>query len=402
MRGRHLKRTWRYDPTLYAPARYRRACAYEAFLPDPIAGIEESFSSRTMGVVSDAERAVQRVGRDAAGALAPLARLLLRTESIASSKVEGLQIDVRDLATGEARADTTGKVNQATAEVLANIDAMELAIEEATHVERFAREHVTAIHHRLMAPTRPRIAGRTRMSQNWIGGNDYNPCGADFVPPPPEEVDALLDDLCEAIEGQGLPPLAQAALAHAQFETIHPFDDGNGRTGRALIHVVLRRRGLVTDFVPPISVEFARERDRYISGFTAYRHGEVDAWVEGFAAATARAADLAATYLDEVTALKQHWRALLSSGANPRADAAAWAIIEVMPAHPVLTAAVAGAATGRAKAAVHAALDQLADAGVLLELTGGRRNRSWEATGLLDLIADLEAGDLPRARTWHE
>ena len=332
----------------------------------------------------------------------PQARLLLRTESIASSKVEGLQVDVRDLATGEARADTTGKVDQTTAEVLANIDAMELAIEEATHVEQFGRDHITAIHHRLMAPTRERIAGRTRTSQNWIGGNDYNPCGADFVPPPPEDVDALLDDLCEAIDDQGLPPLAQAALVHAQFETIHPFDDGNGRTGRALIPVVLRRRGLVTDFVPPISVEFARERDRYIAGLTAYRHGEVDAWVEGFAAATARAADLAATYLDEVAALQQHWRAQLSSGSNPRADAAAWAIIEVLPAHPVLTAAVIRAATGRAKAAVHAALGQLADAGVLLELSGGRRNRTWEARGLLDLIADFEAGERRRARPRRE
>ena len=402
MRGRHLKRTWQYDPTLYAPARYRRACTYEPFLPEPLAGIDQQFSSRTMGVVSDAERAVQRVGRDADGALAPLARLLLRTESIASSKVEGLQVDVRDLATGEARADTTGKVSQTTAEVLANIDAMELAIDEATSVEQFDRGHITAIHHRLMPPTRARIAGQTRTSQNWIGGNDYNPCGAEFVPPPPEHVDDLLDDLCEAIEDQGLPPLAQAALVHAQFETIHPFDDGNGRTGRALIHVVLRRRGLVSDFVPPISVEFARERDRYIAGLTDYRHGEVDAWVERFAAATARAADLAERYLAEVAKLKQLWRARLASRANPRADAAAWAVIEVLPAHPVLTAAVARAATGRAKAAAHAALEQLADAGVLLELTGGRRNRSWEANGLLDLIADLEAGDLPRARRRHE
>jgi Fic family protein len=402
MRGRYLKRTWQYDPTLYAPARYRRACAYEAFVPAPLVGIEEPFSSRTMGVVSDAERAVQRVGRDAGGALAPLARLLLRTESIASSKVEGLQVDARDLARGEAHADTTGRVSQATSEVLANIDAMELAIEEATCVERFGQDHIRAIHHRLMAPARARIAGRTRTSQNWIGGNDYNPCGADFVPPPPEDVEDLLDDLCEAIEDPGLPPLAQAALVHAQFETIHPFDDGNGRTGRALIHVVLRRRGLVADFVPPISVEFARERDRYISGLTDYRNGELDAWVEGFAAATARAADLAAAYLDEVAELKQHWRERLSAGANPRADAAAWAVIEVLPAHPVLTAAVARAATGRAKAAVHAALDQLAAAGVLLPLSGGRRNRSWEAGGLLDLIADLEAGERPRAGSRHE
>lgn len=396
MRGRYEQRTWQYDPTLYAPARYRRACNYDVFLPEPLSGYEPHLSASTIGVTSDAERRLHKLGAQASELLAPLARLLLRTESIASSKVEGLQVDARDLAHGEARAETGGKVNTTTAEVLANIDAMELAIDEASRAEQFGCDQVVAIHRQLMtkAPN-ARIAGRIRDEQNWVGGNDHNPCGADFVPPPPEMVKPLLDDLCDAVSDDSLPPLVQAALVHAQFETIHPFNDGNGRTGRTLIHVVLRRRGLTEVFVPPISVVFAHDRDRYIAGLTAYRDGDIDGWVEMFATAAIRASDLAASYLDAVAQRTEQWREMLRMSHAPRADAAAWAIIDVLPAHPVITAAIAGAVTGRAKAAVHNALDQLADAGVLAPVSGGRRNRSWEATGLLDLIANLEAGEPP-------
>jgi len=253
-----------------------------------------------------------------------------------------------------------------------------------------------AIHRQLKAAApNARVAGRLRSVQNWIGGNDHNPCGADFVPPPPEQVEPLLADLCDAMADESLPPLVQAALVHAQFETIHPFDDGNGRTGRTLIHVTLRRRGLAEVFVPPISVVFARDRDRYIAGLTAYRNGQVDRWIETFATATVQATDIAASYLDEVEQLTERWRDMLRAASAPRADAAAWTIIDLLPAHPVITAAIAGAVTGRAKAAVHNALDQLAEAGVLEPVAGGRRNRSWEAAGLLDLIAHLEAGELP-------
>jgi Fic family protein len=101
-----------------------------------------------------------------------------------------------------------------------------------------------------------------RDQQNWVGGNDYNPCGADFVPPPPEDVAPLIADLCRAVNDDSFPPVVQAALVHAQFETIHPFADGNGRAGRALIHVVLKRRGLTTAYVPPIAYTCSLARHR--------------------------------------------------------------------------------------------------------------------------------------------
>lgn len=184
----------------------------------------------------------------------------------------------------------------------------------------------------------------------------------------------------------------QASIAHAQFETIHPFEDGNGRTGRALVQIVLRRRGLTPAFVPPISVVLARDKDRYLRGLTLFREGRVAEWIELFAAATAEAATLAAYYTTRVGQLQDAWRKRLREHANPRADAAAWGLIAFLPAHPIITVPVAVAATQRTKPAVANAIDQLEAAGILTRVTESARNRAWEAEGLLDLIVGLEAG----------
>ncbi|MDO8389717.1 MAG: Fic family protein [Actinomycetota bacterium] len=393
MRGTLVRRTWEYDPARYAPPRFRRACHYESFVPDGLSAFDEPFSADLVGVVSDAETAVHRLNAHARPALAPLARLLLRTESIASSKVEGMQVDARDLARAEARLETGGKAGSTAAEILANIDAMELAIDHASGSSAVTVPDLVGIHAALMA-TAPNahVAGVVRIEQNWIGGNNYNPCGASFVGPPPAEVPRLLADLCAAINDDALPPVIQAGLVHAQFEAIHPFLDGNGRTGRALIHVVLRRRGLTPMYVPPISVVLAGDKGAYIAGLDAYVRGDIDAWLTTFAVATAQSAVLASSYLARVEALQDQWRAMLRTTANPRADSVAWALIDVMPAHPMISVPVAVAATGRTKAVVNEALLQLEAAGVLTRASQGQRNRTWEAAGLLDLLADLEAG----------
>jgi Fic family protein len=393
MRGTLVRRTWEHDPARYAPPRFRRACQYESFIPDELSAFDEPFSVDLVGVVSDAETAVHRLNARARPALAPLARLLLRTESIASSKVEGMQVDARDLARAEARLETGGKAGSTAGEILANIDAMELAIDHATGSSAVTVPDLVSVHAALMA-TAPnaRFAGVVRTEQNWIGGNNYNPCGASFVGPPPEEVPRLLEDLCAAINDDVLPPVIQAGLVHAQFEVIHPFLDGNGRTGRALIHVVLRRRGLTPMYVPPISVVLAGDKASYIAGLDAYARGDVDAWLTTFAAATAQSAGLAASYLTRVETLQDQWRTMLRTTANPRADSVAWTLIDVMPAHPMISVPVAVAATGRTKAVVNEALLQLEAAGVVTRASQGQRNRTWEATGLLDLLADLEAG----------
>jgi Fic family protein len=394
MRGRFVDRTWKYDPTLIAPARFRRACRYRAFVPEIICDAGFAMSPELAGVVSEAERELQELNAAGGAILDPLARLLLRTESIASSRIEGLNLHVDDLARAEAKSEFGLDIGENARGVLSNIDAMVLAVEDASAAPKFGEEELLTIHRRLIekAPHR-HIAGRIRDEQNWIGGNDHNPCGADFVPPPPEDVPRLLADLYAAINDDLLPPMVQAALVHAQFETIHPFGDGNGRVGRALVHVVFRRRGVAPRFVPPISVVFARNKDRYIEGLTRFREDDLQSWIEQFASATMRAAGMARHYIERVLLLRDAWREQLRRLPHvPRSDAAVWALIDILPGNPMLTAPAAVALTRRAKARVYEGIAVLEKVGVLQPLSKGKRNRIWEAAGLVDLMADLDAG----------
>jgi Fic family protein len=398
MPGRYESRIWPSDPTRDAPPRQRRACRYDVHLPVLLRALEVRLDGALAALVSEAEQALLTLNTEGGPALAPLARLLLRTESIASSKVEGLQVGVRELARAEAKAESGMPPGVTAQEVLANIDAMVLAVEGAAERAHFDEDGILAIHRRLLERTaQHQSAGRFRDTQNWIGGNDYTPCGADFVPPPPDLVGPLLRDLCDTINTDLLPPLVQAALAHAQFETIHPFDDGNGRTGRALVHVVFKRRGIAREFVPPISVVFAGARDKYIDGLTRFRNEGDDgvlAWIEHFATATLRASRLARAYIAKVRLLQEEWRTQLRARSSvPRADAAAWAIIDHLPAYPMISAPVVTAVTHRSKSRVYEAIEQLTSAGVLIPLSSGQRNRWWEAAGLLDLIGQLESGE---------
>jgi Fic family protein len=391
VRGRWISVRWDHDPTTYAPPRYRKACEYEAFLPDPLTTLRP-VEMAVAGTVSHAEEAIRRLNEFAHPALTPLARLLLRTEAIASSKIEGMQADARTLARAEARADTGSSVGREVAEILRNIDAMQLAVEIASDADTLTVDHVLDIHRSMLAsaPNADRIVGVFRDRQNWIGGNDYNPCGAAYVPPPPEKVDDLMGDLLVFLNDESLPPLAQAAFAHAQFELIHPFADGNGRTGRALVQVLLRRRGIAPRYVPPVSVILASDKDAYIKGLVAFRDGQEEAWLESFAVAATRSAELAGSYLQRVEHLQSGWR---TSAAHvvKRRDAGAWSVIDQLPAHPSVSLPVLSALTGRTRPAVSHAVDQLVEAGVLAPLSSGNRNRRWEASGLLDLLAGLES-----------
>jgi Fic family protein len=397
MPGRYEDRTWHHDPTLYAPARYRRACSYRVFIPDPLAGMQIRLDGEVAGLVADAEQVVRRLNASPEPALVPLARLLLRTESIASSKVEGLQVDSGRLARAEVKQAAGRKVGAESAEILANIEAMELAIAGSATAPVVEVEHIRAIHERLMRGDRMRkIAGKLRTTQNWIGGNDHNPCGADFVPPPPEMVEDLLDDLCAAINDDLLPALVQAALVHAQFETIHPFDDGNGRTGRALIHVILKRRGVAERYIPPVSVVLARGRDRYIDGLTAFRSDDPSPWIEQVAGAVARAAALAEGYLRLVRTMQGDWQARVAEvSGDQRADATVWRVLDWLVGHPVVTAPMLVQGLGRSGPAVYQAIQLLEESGVLRQVSEGSRNRVWQVEGLLELIEELEDGAAP-------
>ena len=351
--------------------------------------------------VADAEAALVRFNTTAA-ALADteaLARLLLRAESVASSKIEGLQVGGRRLLRADAAQSMGEDSRDDTAvEILANINAMARGIDTVEAGSLLSMETLLEVHRRLLAGSRmEEHGGRIRQEQNWIGGSDYNPCSAEFVPPPPETVPGLLEDLLNFCNDDSLSPLAQAAIAHAQFETIHPFADGNGRAGRTLIHLVLRRRGITPRFIPPVSLVLATWVNEYVNGLTATRyigppesdvaHEGINRWVMLFAGAARRAVEDAICFEQEVRQMQALW---VTKAGNPRRDSTVRRLIEVLPAAPVLTAGTASELTGRTFQAANQAISRLVDAGVLVQVRVGRRNRAFEAPDLIEALTLLE------------
>jgi Fic family protein len=396
-----IKLNWLPSDASGLPRRDRRGCEYEAYVPDRLAGREIALSGSTIADVVDAERAVERLNQETRSLRdsEAVARLLLRAEAVASSKIEGLELGGRRLLKAQVAAALGEDPSDVTAiEVLNNIEAMRWAIDSVAEVDRISVKHLLGIHERLLAGTRlEQHAGKLRKQQNWIGGSSYNPCSAAFVPPPWEHVGDLLEDLCEFCDDDGLPAIAQAALAHAQFETIHPFVDGNGRTGRALIHVILRRRGLSPIVVPPVSLVLATWSQDYINGLSATRyHADpssrearegLDRWVGVFAAATTRSVADAETYEERIMDVQSAWRAALG---KVRANSAVDLLIDALPGVPIITVQSAAALIGRTDQAVNEAIPRLVDAGVLTQTTVGRRNRAFEAPDLIDAFNDLE------------
>jgi Fic family protein len=200
-------------------------------------------------------------------------------------------------------------------------------------------------------------------------------------------VKPLLADLVRFANRTDLPPAIQAAIVHAQFETIHPFSDGNGRVGRALIHVILRKRGLTPHYVPPVSLVLAADARSYVEGLTAYRAGKLEDWCGQFSRALNRAASKAVELDGRVRALQDSWRSRMGP---LRSDASAEKLIQKLPAYPTITVSIAAELLGRSKQAANQAVIALAEARVLKATTLAKRNRAWEATELFDLINELE------------
>lgn len=370
-------------------------------MPDPLMNRTISLCDTTAADVADAENAVTRLNLYARGLIdsEAVARLLLRAEAVASSRIEGLEIGGRRLLRAQAAQVIGDEPSDVTAlEVLNNVEAMNWAIDDLAAAGAITVEGILGIHHRMLAGTRLREhGGKIRTEQNWIGGSSYNPCSAAFVPPPPGKVEPLLEDLCSFCNEDHLPAVAQAAAAHAQFETIHPFVDGNGRTGRVLIHVLLRRRGLAPKVLPPVSLVLATWAADYIDALmgTRYRgsqdsaaaHEGFNRWVALFSTATRRAVADAETYEARVRELQGAWRGRLG---RVRSGSAAELLMEALPGAPIVTVRSAAALTGRSEQAVNEAVRRLSEARILKQTTVGRRNRAFEATDLLDAFTDLE------------
>ena len=383
-----VERMWLARPDALGGRRDRRPLSYRAYVPRRIAELNPVLDSQLIKLLNDAEAACRALNEDppALLSLEALAGQLLRAESVASSRIEGLIVSHRRLA----QAFFAPNKHDTAAEVVANVRSAERAIELAQAAKEITEDTLLEIHRTLFIGTsHEEHAAIVREEQNWIGGLSSNPSTADFVPPPPEYVEPALQDLLHFINRDDLPAALQAAIAHAQFETIHPFLDGNGRVGRILIHVILRRRGIAPRYVPPVSLVLAGRADTYVRGLTAYRFSEPEEWYDIFAGALEMSSIKAREFAERVAALQGTW---LEQAGMPRPQAGARKLIAALPAHPVINAATAQALIGASSpVTAYSAIERLVKADVLREIKiGKKRDRLWECVGLFYLLDSFE------------
>lgn len=384
-RGRYESHSW--APRFGTPRRGGKAAKYRAFVPDPVGEFAPQLSAATSALSERAGAAVRELNASSEGLrlLEGLERQLLRSEALASSAIEELRISHRKLARAEVGA---GGGDYKAREVLGNVRAMERAVEIGGEAAGFTVDDILAIHRELaIVPPLDQIAGRLREEQGWIGG--WSPPGAVFVPPPHEYVPELVDDLCAFMNRDDISPVAQAAIAHAQFETIHPFGDGNGRVGRCLIHALLRRTGVAPRYVPPVSLVLVTGKDAYIAGLGDFRRDEVDRWVAQFAEAVEDSAEIAREYSSRAADLKSEW---IERAEPMRSDSTARAILDRLPTFPIITAAIVEELTGRSRVAAINGLEHLSQAGILARHRNQKRGDSWEAKELFAILDHFEPG----------
>lgn len=352
----------------------RRREPYDASIPAAIANAIFDLPADVLTAADEATQALVRFDSEMTRFPVPFSGVLLRTESASSSQIENLTSGPRAIA--EAAIGERAEGNAAL--IVSNVRAMEAAIRLA---DTISNASIIEMHDALLRESQPKLVGAYRDEQVWIGGR--LPHDAQFVPPHQERVAAAMDDLIAFIRRTDIPVLAQAAMAHAQFETIHPFPDGNGRTGRALVHALLRHTGVLRHLTVPVSAGFLTDIDSYFEALTAYRRGEPGAIVAAFADASFSALTNAKHLADDLEALRRDWEDRLS---GIRADATARVLADLSLEYPVLNTVIATRLTGASRPAVTHALAQLAERGIVAVGNSKRRNRIWVNQDVLDAL----------------
>ncbi len=373
---------WERAGDEYASRRAVRAARgpYRAAVPPHIATATVALSPEVAASADDASAELVRFDADVGAIAAPFASILLRTESASSSEVENLTSSAKHLALAELGVSRSGNAQL----VVANVRAMNAAIAMSEHLDEAA---ILAMQEALLGDSAPQHVGRFRDQQVWIGGGGISPHGATFVPPHHDHVPALMADLVAFADRTDVPVLIQAAIAHAQFETIHPFPDGNGRTGRALLHSMLRRGGLTREVTVPVSAGLLRDTGAYFDALSAYREGDPDPIVSRVADASFAAITNGRQLVADIRAAAARWDDVVTA----RRHSSVHRIKRLLLQQPVINAKTAAAQIGVSEVSAQAAIDRLVDAGVLVQITSGSRNRLWQATEILAALDEFAA-----------
>lgn len=376
-----------YESAPWAPAddvtvpRSRRAAhsgPYDAAIPPAIAGLDVPLTSETLALTDEASTEIARFDAELGVDIAPYAPLLLRSESAASSRIENLTASAKAIALAELGDPT--KHNAGI--IVANTRAMQAALALADDLDEHA---ILDMHEALIGPSHPEWVGHWRDEQVWVGGSNYGPHGALFVPPRHDRVPEAMGDLVAFLRREDIPALVQATIAHAQFETIHPFPDGNGRTGRALIHSLLRARRLTRTVTVPVSAGLLTDTDAYFASLTAYREGNLTTIIELIAEASFRAVDNGRMLASDLSAIREGW----SEQITVRRGAAAHRLADLLVRQPVVDSPLVQRELGVAATNANTAIDHLAEQGILTKVSGNYRNRKWAAPEVLATLDEF-------------
>lgn len=370
--------TVRWEPQHGRPAVGGRAFgSYRRAVPATVAGLTLDLPPAVLAEAEAAGREITRFDAELGGEVAPFAAVLLRSESAASSQIENLTASARAIA----EAELPGVRAKRNAEmIVANTAAMQAALSLSDTVDAAA---ILAMHGALMA-TQPRhTPGKFRTEAVWIGGGS-TPVGATFVGPRPELIPAAISDLIEFARRTDIPAFPQIAVAHAQFETIHPFTDGNGRTGRALVQAMLRNKGLTRQLTVPVSAGLLDDTGAYFDALTSYREGDAAPIVECFSRASSRAIINCRLLVADLRDIRRQWTQKIVA----RSDSAVWKVADLLTRRPVVNAALLAAELGIDSTNAHRYLTPLTEAGILIETTNKVRNRIWRAP---EVLAALDA-----------
>lgn len=375
-------------------SRSRRASirrTYKAAIPPIISANSLTIDSSALAASDDARAEISRFDAELSGMLpgveiAPLASILLRTESASSSQIENITTGARSLALAELGLAKLGSNAELVA---ANVEAMKQALSVADPI---TPEWMLRIHQALMARQEQANPGHFRTVQVWIGSSGVSPHSATFVPPHHSRVNAAIKDLCAFIARTDIPLMTQVAIAHAQFETIHPFNDGNGRVGRALVHAMLKHAGATTRATIPLSAGLLSDTPSYFDALTAYREGDATPIVLRFADAAFAATRNGRSLAGDLKEIYAQWTNRISA----RGNAAIWRVLPRLLSQPAVTSKTIQDMVQVSQPAADAIIQKLRDAGILTKAVGAQRNVVWialEVTKALDACVERARRD---------
>lgn len=356
---------------------------YKAAVPADLANLHFVIDPQVAADADDARDAIARFDAELSsmlpeGEFAPLSSVLLRTESASSSQIENITSGAKALALAEIGLARVG--SNATL-VAANVDAMNRAVALA---EGVTPDAIRSIHEALMRGQDHANPGMFRDEQVWIGPSP-TPHGAMFVPPHHDRVVASIADLCAFTARTDIPLLTQIALAHAQFETIHPFNDGNGRTGRALVHALLKGAGTTTRTTLPVSAGLLNDTAGYFDALTSFRRGDPNPIVQRFAKASFAAVDNGRILASALSAMLEDW----TSRIDARRDAAVWRVLPLLISHPALTSALVQERAKVSQPAADNAIRRLLDAGIVARSSAAQRNVVYVAKDVISALDEF-------------